>query len=367
MAEAAKILVVDDNPEHTKAAALVLRKEGYQVIEANSGVESLTLVKEHRPDVILLDVVMPDLDGFEICQRVKADPELSDVYVMMFSGTKKESIEQAKGLEIGADGYITRPISNRELLARVESILRIKAAEEETARYAAELERSNQELSHFAYILSHDLKEPLRMVQSFLGLLKMRYEEQLDETANEFIDFAVDGAERMQAMIESLLVYSRVETRGKPFQMTNLDNVFSGAVANLGLLIEESDALIMNDPLPNVMADAAQITQVFQNLISNAIKFRKEAISPEVKVSASKQRDGWIISVEDNGIGIDLAQQERIFNMFQRLHSRDDFPGMGAGLAICKRIVERHGGEIWVESNLGAGAKFCFRIPTEKN
>lgn len=356
------VLVVDDNPLHTQATARLLLNAGFEVVEANSGRDCLSIASQLKPDLILLDVVMPDLSGFDVCRQIKSDPELSSTYVIMFSGTKRESVEQAHGLELGADGYITRPISNRELLARVQAMLRIKAAEEESARYAAELERSNQELGDFAYILSHDLNEPLRMVHSFLGLLQKRYADQLDDEANEFIEYAVNGADRMKAMIDSLLVYSRIGTLGKTFKSIALDDVLADALGNLKLLIEENQVEINSDPLPSVMADRAQIVQLFQNLISNAIKFRNPDGS-KIDIRSEKQTDETVVSFQDNGIGIDPQNHERIFRMFQRLHTRNEYPGMGAGLAICKRIIERHGGRIWVASESGAGATFYISFP----
>lgn len=230
---------------------------------------------------------------------------------------------------------------------------------------ARELERSNKELETFAYIASHDLQEPLRMIASYTQLLEHRYGAQLDDTAREFIGFAVDGANRMQALIQALLQYSRVETKGAPFTKVPLVEVMDAVRRDLQLVIEEKGARVTNDPLPVVHADRAQMNQLVQNLVGNALKFSR-ASAPEVHVSAREDGDRWVLSVRDNGIGIDKRYHERIFQIFQRLHGPADFPGTGIGLAVCRRIVERHGGSIWVESASGAGSTFLFTLPRRK-
>lgn len=224
------------------------------------------------------------------------------------------------------------------------------------------LENANKELEHFAYIASHDLQEPLRMVSSFTQLLGQQYKGKLDADADEYIHYAVDGAKRMQKLIQDLLSYSRVTTRGKPFEAVELDRVMDIICNILQLQIEENQATVRHEPLPVVMADMTQMTQLMQNLISNAIKFRREE-PPEICVRAGREGDYWKISVSDNGIGIEPQYYERIFQMFQRLHSRERFDGTGIGLAICRKIVERHGGSIWVESVMDKGTTFCFTLP----
>ena len=225
-----------------------------------------------------------------------------------------------------------------------------------------ELRRSNAELEQFAYVASHDLQEPLRTVTGMVGLLQQRYKGQLDERADEYIHFAVDASERMQQLINDLLDFSRVERKGKPFTTVKMENVLHTALANLQTAIAESEAHITHDPLPTVMADAGQLTQVLQNLISNAIKFREEK-PPKIHISAEKKENGWQFAVRDNGIGIDPQYFERVFLIFQRLHTRSKYPGTGIGLALCKKIIERHGGKMWIESELKRGATFFFTIP----
>jgi PAS domain S-box-containing protein len=241
-------------------------------------------------------------------------------------------------------------------------ITRRKQMEEELRRKAGELERSNKELEQFAYVASHDLQEPLRMVASYLQLIVRRYQGKLDDTADEFIGYAVDGAERMRKMIDDLLTYSRVGTRGKPFEPTDCKEVLNQSIANLEIAIKESKAVVTCDSLPRVTADGSQMVQLFQNLIGNALKFTNDK-PPRVFVSADRKGNEWVFSVRDDGIGIESQHIERIFQIFQRLHGAGKYPGTGIGLAVCRRIVERHGGRIWVESEPGNGATFYFTIP----
>jgi len=244
-------------------------------------------------------------------------------------------------------------------------IVERKRAAEQLKRTMADLQHSNKELEEFAYVASHDLQEPLRMVSSYTQLLARRYQDQLDQDAHEFIGYAVDGAERMRRLINDLLTYSRVGTRGKPFGKTDCQQALQDTLANLQTAIDETDATVTHDQLPTVLADASQLIQVFQNLVSNAIKFRGQA-PPAIHIGAQRQDGEWVFSVRDNGIGIEPQYYERIFVIFQRLHPGDEYPGTGIGLAISKRIVERHGGRIWVESELGEGATFYFAIPDKE-
>ena len=234
---------------------------------------------------------------------------------------------------------------------------------QELSTKAEELERSNSELQHFAYIASHDLQEPLRMVSSYMQLLSRRYKGKLDAEADEFIAFAVDGAQRMQALINALLSYSRVGTQGKAFEPTDCEKVLDGTLASLKNAIAESGAEIVRSALPTVVADPAQLGQLFQNLVGNALKFRDHR-RPAVRIAAERREKDWLFSVADNGVGFDPKYAERVFVMFQRLHSKDEYPGTGIGLAVCKKIVERHGGKIWVESAPGEGSTFYFTIPS---
>lgn len=261
----------------------------------------------------------------------------------------------------------------REWIGTCADITEQRAAERELARYREQLEqrvaerteelsRSNRELEQFAYIASHDLQEPLRAITAYLQLIERRYRDRLDAEGEQFIRYAVEGASRMQQLIADLLEYSRVGRRGRPLEPTDLEAVLTETLRGLQPVIEESGASITHDPLPVVHADRIQLVQVLQNLLSNAIKFRG-ARRPEIRVSASKEDGLWRLAVEDNGIGIEQQYWDQIFVIFQRLHPRQRFTGTGIGLAICKKIVERHGGRIWLESQPGQGSTFYFTLP----
>jgi PAS domain S-box-containing protein len=247
-------------------------------------------------------------------------------------------------------------VSARDVTDRIQ-------AQEKLETTVDKLEESNERLEQFAYIASHDLKEPLRMVTSYVQLLESRYGQELDEDAREFMDFAVDGAKRMQAMIDGLLEYSRVDTDGDPMEETELDAVLANVRDDLAVKIGDADAEVSADPLPTIVADRNQIRMLLQNLIANAIKYSGDD-PPRVHVSAAQRGDDWVIAVEDDGIGIPESEQDDVFEVFNRVHERGEESGTGIGLAVCRKIVERHGGDIWVESTEGEGSTFFASLPT---
>lgn len=248
-----------------------------------------------------------------------------------------------------------------------ERMLEERVAEKtrELAEQASELRRSNSDLERFAYVASHDLQEPLRMVSSYTQLLARRYKGKLDSDADDFIRFALDGVTRMRKLIDDLLMYSRVSTRGEAFDVTSCETVLDNALANLSVSLSESGAILTRNAMPTLSGDRSQLTQLFQNLIGNAIKFRGGR-APKIDVKAERAGDGWTFSVEDNGIGIEPEYIDQLFVIFKRLHSRSEYPGTGIGLAICKKIVERHGGRISVSSVPGERTTFTFNIPDRK-
>ena len=317
---------------------------------------------------------------YDLFPKEHADKYLTDDEKVIRSGKMFEDIEEHRTSE-GEKLYVhvlkapVRDAKGEVVGTQVIfwDVTARKLAEEALEKTAAELARSNKELEQFAYVASHDLQEPLRMITSYTQLIAKRYKDQLDTDAKEFMHFAVDGAMRMQKLIQGLLEYSRVGTRGKPFAQTQCGEILQAALANLKLAIEESGATVTHDPLPEVMSDPVQLTQLFQNLIGNALKFRgPDAPKIHLGVERKARADAaslnvppyeWVFCVRDNGIGIEPQYFERIFVIFQRLHTQDKYPGTGIGLAICKKIVERHGGRIWLQSKPGEGTSFYFALP----
>lgn len=274
-------------------------------------------------------------------------------------------LQAEKGRVEASNAQLTRANTQLE-----DEIAQRRAAEERLQRSVSELQRSNAELEQFAYVASHDLQEPLRAVGGCVQVLQRRYEGKLDARADQFIQHAVDGAQRMQNLINDLLAYSRVGTKGKAFEAAEGEKLWTGVLQSVSVAVRESGALVTHDALPTFTCDSGQIAQVLQNLLSNAIKFRGQA-PPRIHLScrrddgASSQPgdDAWVFSLSDDGPGIEAQYFERIFVMFQRLHTRVEYPGTGIGLAICKKIIERHGGKIWVQSEAGRGSTFSFSLP----
>lgn len=555
MADQGVILIVDDTLTNLEVLFDCLTQAGFRILVAEDGESALQKAKYALPNLILLDILMPGLDGFETCRQLKANAATAAVPVI-FMTALTETVDKVKGFQLGAVDYITKPFQQEEVLARVQTHLQLQRLtqqlqiqnqsleqevqerkrleqkllhqyqrsqlfaevtlkirqslqleeilptavtevqtilqadrvliyrlwpdgtgscvaeavepdwtvvlgrqfseevfpveyqgyyrqgqtrsmadiehgnepmtpcmiefmqqiqvrakivvpiltsndlwgllithqcsgprqwtefeiellqqladqigialtqaqllEQETLQ-RQELARSNAELQRFAYVASHDLQEPLRMVTSYLQLLEHRYRDRLDADAHDFIAYAVDGANRMKQLITDLLAYSRIGTHGKPFGYIDCQAILKQAIANLKVAIEEAQAVVTYDSLPQLQADATQLTQLFQNLISNAIKFRGDR-PPSVHISAEPQEEGWLFSVRDNGIGIEAEYAEKIFVIFQRLHHRTEYPGTGLGLAICKKIVERHGGSIWIESEPKRGSTFWFTL-----
>jgi PAS domain S-box-containing protein len=342
--------------EHSKDAFYLHRRNG-KLIDANKhACEILGYTLEE-----LLTLSIQDID-----QEINLDKHL-ERWEQMVPGAPitLEGIHRRKdGTTFPVEVRLVWFESGGEqlMLGLVRDITDRKLMEKALRERTESLERSNKELEQFAYVASHDLQEPLRMVASYTQLLSKRYKGKLDSDADEFISYAVDGANRMQMLINDLLEYSRVGTRGKEFVKTEFDAVLEKTLRDLKKAVEESSAKVIIDPLPSLMVDGGQIGQLFQNLISNAIKFRGN-IPPQIHISSEKNEDKWIFSVSDNGIGIAPEYSTRIFEIFQRLHSKEEYPGSGIGLAICKKIVERHGGNIWIKSMPTKGTTFYFTIP----
>ncbi|MEG4352395.1 ATP-binding protein [Microcoleus sp. LAD1_D3] len=417
------ILVVDDTPENLRLLSTMLTQRGYTPRCVINGKMALRACNSNPPDLILLDIMMPEMNGYEVCQHLKLEPKSREIPVIFISA-KDEVFDKVNAFAVGGVDYISKPFQFEEVLARIESHLSLRnlqkqlkeqnvlLQEEITSRLAVEktlqeknhilqqeirtrravekalqeqnlvlqqeishrqraesallksnqeLARSNAELEQFAYVASHDLQAPLATIASYAQLLEKRYKDQLDSQGSKFIGNIVQGCTRMQNLIDDLLEYSRVGRSRKPFTLTDCNHAVEQALANLQGAIGETQAIVTYSELPAVMGDISQLVQLFQNLVSNAIKYRHDA-PPVVHITACKQEKNWFISVSDNGIGIAPQHQKRIFQIFQRLHTQREYSGTGIGLAICQKIVELHGGCIWVESEPEQGSTFYFTL-----
>lgn len=313
-------------------------------------------------------LTLADIRTMEEFERFERALEESRTKGSKFEGRFQTKHRKKNAEIIDVDIRYTDIVYNgrRSLLGVIIDVTERGRAERERERLITELQRSNRELQQFAYIASHDLQEPLRTVSSYVDLLAMKYKGKLDQTADKYISFAVEGAHRMSELINDLLAFSRVGTQGRPFARVNLEEVLERVLGNLRKSEKESAAAITRDAMPHVTGDQSQLSQVFQNLISNAIKFGRKDVQPRIHISAERKGNEWVFGMHDNGIGIEPRFYERIFTIFQRLHTRSEYPGTGVGLAICKRIVERHGGHIWVESKPGEGSTFYFTLPVRE-
>ena len=334
-------------------------------VEAAIGVKPEEFIGKRRWDAPLVGVSPEELDAhkatlashkpFRDFEYGRRDAAGNVVYIVV-SG---EPMFDGDGRFLGYRGVA------RNITRRKTSEAKLRTAHDELERQAKELARSNEELQQFAYVASHDLQEPLRMISSYTQLLARRYGDRLDGDAREFMGYVVDGAARMKQLIEDLLAYSRVGTRGRELQATDSGAALTRALANLRAAQEASGATVVHGELPEIVADPQQLSQLFQNIVGNAMKFRGEE-PPHIHVACEQRPDVWVFTVRDNGIGLDPQYADRIFMMFQRLHTKAEYPGTGIGLAICKKIVERHGGRIWVESRPGKGCTFGFTIQRQQ-
>ncbi len=362
MSDKTNVLLVDDRPENLLALEVSLEDLDLNLVKATSGNEALGFLVEKEFALVLLDVQMPDMDGFEVAGLMRKNEVTRGVPIIFVTAENREQKYIFEGYEAGAVDFLYKPIMPEFLRSKVKVFVELYQQKLLLQRQTKELERSNGELEQFAYVASHDLQEPLRMVVSYVQLLQRRYKDKLDKDANEFIAYAVDGSKRMQELINDLLALSRIGKRGKDFELTDCETVIDRVVSNLEMSIRESGAKITRDSMPTLIADNSQLVQLFQNLIGNAIKYCNEDV-PRIHISVKQNGKDIVFSVSDNGIGIDPQYNERIFTIFQRLHGKDKYSGTGIGLAICRKIVERHGGKIRVGSQPGKGSTFYFTMP----
>jgi len=358
-----QVLLIEDSATSRVLVQGFLQAAGVTTFVAEDGTTGTAMLREHRPDVVVLDVVLPDADGVELCRQWHKDPDLKDVPVLLISGERLADEDRAAGLRSGAMGYLLKPFSDVELLAQVHLLYQLGQTHRQLKDRNAELERSNRELEEFAHIVSHDLKEPLRTVTGHCRMLTKCLLSRLDEQSEAFLAAIAGGAERMQKLIDDLLAYSRVGRTDRPFESVDLNDLLARVLANLDAAVTESGATVRIDELPVVWANRLLLGQLFQNLASNALKFRSER-PPVLDVTAEPAGDLVKITVADNGIGIDHRHFEWIFGIFQQAPTEKKYPGTGMGLALCRKIVAYHGGRLWLESELGEGTRFHVELPT---
>ena len=363
------ILIVDDMPGNLRVLSAMLIEKGYKVRKALDGQMAIIACQTHPPDLILLDIMMPELDGYQVCERLKQLDKVCDIPVIFLSALDN-AVDKVKAFKVGGADYITKPFEIEEVLARIENQLTIKhlqnsltAQNERLQLLNAELRRSNAELEQFAYAASHDLQSPLQTIIGYARIMGIKYKTVLDGDGESYLNNIFEAGMRMNQLIKDLLEYSRLGVQTQDFEPTDCKIILEKVLANLHDAISACGAEITYSELPIIIANPMQMMQLFQNLISNAIKFRRSVVTPQIKISAEVQKDHkCLIAVHDNGIGIESQYFERIFEVFQRLHTYQDYPGNGIGMAICKKIVERHGGKIWVESQVGVGTSFYFTL-----
>jgi len=356
-----RALVVEDEPADVELALGTLRLGDLDVVGdvAQTAHEFTELVRRNVYDIVLADYNLPGWNGMESVEILRR--EGLDIPVILVSGALGE-LTAVECIKQGAADYILKDHLAR-LPGSVRRAMRETKLRQDHRQSQDDLARSNRDLEQFAYVASHDLQEPLRMVATYTQLLAERYRGRLDSDADKYIHYAVDGALRMQKLVQDLLAYSRVGRAGVALENTDSNVALQAALRNLEAAIQESGAIVEHAQLPVLLADSSQLVQVFQNLIGNAIKFRGSE-TPLIRISAELRGKEWIFSVADNGIGIATEHADSVFVVFRRLHARAEYPGNGIGLSICKKIVEQHGGRIWVESEIGRGSTFRFALPS---
>jgi signal transduction histidine kinase len=371
-----KILLVDDKKENLLSLSLTLENKEYTFVEANSGKEALKiLLKEQDFAIILMDVQMPVLTGLETAEMIRQSEKLKYIPIIFLTAGNHTTDNIFKGYKAGAVDYMFKPYIPEVLRAKVDVFVDLYKKKQELTiqrerlenlniqleQRSNDLEKNIQELEKFAYVASHDLQEPLRTITSYIQLLQKKFKGELDGEAMEFMEFIVGGSRRMKTLINDLLEYSRVNRIETSLELVDFNFVMKEVFQNLNNSIKNSKAVIEVGSLPTIRSRRIQMIQLFQNLIGNSIKFRSER-DPVIKISAEKKEGFYLFAIEDNGIGIKKEYSTKIFEIFQRLHSMQHYPGTGIGLAICMKIVQKLGGEIWCESEPGKGAIFYFTL-----
>ena len=352
----AKVLVVDDHERNCYLRSQILEEAGYDCIQASTGTEAVEKCTSEKPDLLLLDIHLPDFSGFEVCRRIRANQETASVMIIQISASALDLKDALTGLSGGADDFLLEPVEPELLVAKVRSLMRLRFVEER-------LRRSNKDLAQFAAAASHDLREPLRAIIAFSELLHRDYRTKLDGTALSYLDQIVTGGKRMSALIQDLLNYSRVSSTAEELnEVVDMGEVVEEVREWLKDALVEAKATISYSALPKIQGPKVRLAQLIRNLIENAIKYRRPHVPLQVAVGAIPGRSEWLFTVADNGQGFDPVVREEIFDVFKRFDT-GNAQGTGMGLAICRAVVESAGGKIWSVGRPGEGATFYFTWP----
>lgn len=360
-----QILVVDDKPDNLRLLSAMLAHHHYEVRKALSSSRVIESVKADAPDLILLDIRMPEIDGYEVCTILKKDPETRDIPIIFLSALD-DTLDKVNAFAVGGSDYITKPFQEAEVLARIENQLKIRELQCQLKIQNEELVRSNRELEQFAHIVSHDLQQPLQTIMGYTQLVALQEAESADSSTHECFNKILSAGDRMQHLIKELLNYALTGQESQEFTLVDCNVVLRQAIENLDRALNESQAVLSYPQLPMILGHETQLALLFQNLISNAVKFVSPNSKPQITLTVSQEnRTHWLFAIKDNGIGIPPDHIGKVFKGFHRLHSVKQYPGHGIGLATCKRIVENHGGAIWVESQHHVGTTFYFKLPVQ--
>jgi two-component system sensor histidine kinase/response regulator len=364
-----RIMVVDDLPENLLALHASLAARGYEVAPQRSGEAALIAAAQNPPDLILLDIAMPGLDGYEVCQRLKADPHLAQIPILFLSGLG-EVEDKVKAFQAGGLDFIPKPFKLEELHARVRIHLQLGELQRELRhrnahleQVVAQLEAANQELDSFSYSVSHDLRSPVRAIEQLTDMLSEDHGRQLDEPGRNLLSLIQSKARHADRLIEDLLRFSRLGRQALQTEAINMEALARSVLDECLASVPERRVDAKLHSLPPACGDRAMLTRVFVNLISNALKYTRPRAHTEIEIHGYSEAGECIYCVKDNGVGFDMKYVDKLFGVFQRLHTQEEFEGTGVGLALVQRVLSRHHGRVWAESRPNEGAKFCFALP----
>ena len=366
----ADIMIVDDTPDNLQVLFTMLNEHGYEVRRVLNGQQAIKAIATDPPELILLDIMMPELNGYEVCIKLKSQEDTRHIPIIFLSALD-EAVDRVRGFEVGGADYITKPFHIQEVIARVENQLTIirqrrqlLQQNENLQQLNIELSRSNEELEEFAHVVSHELLQPLTTIKALSQLLLFKYLKDFNQEIQQFLNQIVAATDRMHQLTRKLLAYAQVGSQDLHLCATDCQALLEDLLTDIQLNIQDSDhQIVIVDKLPVIMADQLQLRELFQNLITNALKYHRQ-IPLLIEIRAIAQGDHWLFSITDNGMGIAAEHIEKIFTIFTRTPSVQELPGSGIGLSICQKIIERHGGKIWLESKLGEGTTFYFTFPS---